>query len=50
MRDLLEVDAKHIVYAALHSLVKEGSVKAEVLKKATKQLNIDPDKRNPLNS
>jgi len=50
LRDFFEVDAKHIAYAALHSLVKEGSLKADVLKKAQKQLKIDSEKRNPLNS
>lgn len=50
LRDFFEVDAKHIAYAAIYSLVKEGSLKVEVLKKAQKQLNIDPDKPNPLNS
>jgi pyruvate dehydrogenase E1 component len=50
LRDFFEVDAKHIAYAAIHSLVKEGSLKAEVLKKAHKELKIDSEKRNPLNS
>lgn len=50
LRDFFEVDAKHIVYAALYSLQNEGKIKPEVLKKAKKELGINPDKPNPLNS
>ncbi len=47
LRDFFEVDAKHIVYATLYSLVKEGTVKMDVLTKAAKDLGINPDKPNP---
>ena len=47
LRDFFEVDAKHIVYATLYSLMKEGKIKAEVVKKAAKDLGINPDKKNP---
>jgi len=47
LRDFFEVDAKHIVYASLHSLAKEGKIKTEVVKKAQKELGINPDKPNP---
>lgn len=47
LRDFFEVDAKHIVYASLHSLAKEGKLKPEVVKKAQKELGINPDKPNP---
>lgn len=50
LRDFFEVDAKHIVYTTLYSLVKEGSLKREVLKKAQKDLNIDPEKSVPWKS
>ncbi len=50
LRDFFEVDAKHIVYATLYSLVKEGSLKADVLKKAAEALNIKSDKPNPMYS
>ncbi|MFH1195748.1 MAG: pyruvate dehydrogenase (acetyl-transferring), homodimeric type [bacterium] len=50
LRDFFEVDAKHIVYASLYSLMKEGSVKKEVVKKAMKDLGINPDKPNPMKS
>ena len=47
LRDFFEVDAKHIVYATLYSLMKEGKIKADVVKKAQKELGINPDKVNP---
>ena len=47
LRDFFEVDARHIAYAALYSLVKEGKIKDTVLKKAKKDLGIDPNKPNP---
>jgi pyruvate dehydrogenase E1 component len=47
LRDFFDVDAKHIVYATLYSLMKEGKIKAEVVKKAAKDLGINPDKKNP---
>ncbi|MFA5803576.1 MAG: pyruvate dehydrogenase (acetyl-transferring), homodimeric type [Melioribacteraceae bacterium] len=50
LRDFFEVDAKHIVYATLYSLMKEGKLKAEVVKKAAKDLGINPDKKNPAKS
>lgn len=50
LRDFFEVDAKHIVYATLYSLMKEGKIKAEVVKKAMKDLGINPDKPNPAKS
>ncbi|MBI1937511.1 MAG: pyruvate dehydrogenase (acetyl-transferring), homodimeric type [Ignavibacteriales bacterium] len=50
LRDFFEVDAKHIVYATLYSLFKEGKLKADVLKKAQKDLGINPEKANPARS
>lgn len=50
LRDFFEVDSKHIVYASLHSLAKEGKIKPEVVKKAQKELGINPDKPNPAKS
>ena len=47
LRDFFEVDAKHIAYATLYSLMKEGKVKPEVVKKAQKELGINPEKLNP---
>jgi pyruvate dehydrogenase E1 component len=50
LRDFFEVDAKHIVYASLYSLFKEGLIKIDIVKKAAKDLNINPDKLNPAQS
>lgn len=50
LRDFFEVDAKHIAYTALYKLVQEGSLKVDMLKKAQKDLGIDQNKMNPLNS
>jgi pyruvate dehydrogenase E1 component len=50
LRDFFEVDAKHIVYAALGALEKEGKIKKNTLDKAKKDLGIKPDKLNPMTS
>jgi pyruvate dehydrogenase E1 component len=50
LRDFFEVDAKHIVYASLYSLYKEGLIKIETVKKAAKDLNINQEKLNPAKS
>jgi pyruvate dehydrogenase E1 component len=48
LRDFFEVDTKHIVYAALYALYKEGNLKKEDLLKAKKSLGVDENKPNPL--
>lgn len=50
LRDFFEVDAKHIVYTTLYALVQDGKIKKEVLKKAMKDLKIDSNKLDPINS
>lgn len=50
LRDFFEVDAKHIVLAALTGLAKEGKLKPSDLDKAFKKLGIDPNKKNPMRS
>ncbi len=50
LRDFFEVDAKHIVLAALTGLAKEGKIKPAELDKAFKKLGIDPNKKNPMRS
>ncbi len=51
MRDALrrhfEVDAEHIVYAALRSLAKSGDFDGDSLTEAMKTLEIDPDSIDP---
>ena len=48
LRDFFEVDARFIALATLTGLAREGKVKEEVLKKAIKKLEIEPEKANPL--
>ncbi|MCG6912607.1 pyruvate dehydrogenase (acetyl-transferring), homodimeric type [bacterium BMS3Abin03] len=48
LRDFFEVDAKHIVYAALGNLFHESKIESKILDKAEKDLNIDPEKPDPV--
>jgi pyruvate dehydrogenase E1 component len=48
LRDFFEVDARHIAFAALSAMARENRVKTAVVKKARRQLEIDPEKANPL--
>ncbi len=48
LRDFFEVDYRHIVYATLGALAKEGKIKDTVLEKAKKDLEIKSDKLNPM--
>ncbi|MGB5289816.1 MAG: pyruvate dehydrogenase (acetyl-transferring), homodimeric type [Ignavibacteriaceae bacterium] len=48
LRDFFEVDYRHVVYATLGAFAKEGKIKDAVLKKAKKDLEINPDKLNPM--
>ncbi len=48
LRDFFEVDAKHIVMAALKSLADEGAIETKVVVKAIKQLGIDTSRPNPV--
>jgi pyruvate dehydrogenase E1 component len=48
LRDFFEVDARHIAYAALAALAAEGRVKPSLAAKAARQLDIDPEKADPL--
>ncbi|MEJ2051443.1 MAG: pyruvate dehydrogenase (acetyl-transferring), homodimeric type, partial [Calditrichota bacterium] len=50
LRDFFEIDAKHIVLAALHALAKEGEIEMDLVKQAISDLDIDPDKANPVRS
>ena len=50
LRDFFEVDAKHIVFATLNALAREGKLKIEVVQHAIKDLGINPEKPNPASS
>ena len=47
LRDFFEVDAKHIVLAALSALARENQIKIETVQQAVKDLGINPEKPNP---
>ncbi len=47
LRDFFEVDAKMVVYVALHALAQEGSITATELKAAMKKLNINTKRPDP---
>ncbi|MFP4473595.1 MAG: pyruvate dehydrogenase (acetyl-transferring), homodimeric type [Candidatus Omnitrophota bacterium] len=48
LRDFFEVDARHIAFAAVAALYHDKKIDADTVKKAAAQLNIDPEKRNPM--
>jgi pyruvate dehydrogenase E1 component len=48
LRHFFEVDARHIAFAALAAMARENRVKPSVVKKAARQLDIDPQKTDPL--
>ena len=48
LRDFFEVDARYITLATLAALARDGKVKADVVTKAMKDLEIDPNKLNPM--
>ncbi|MHC4815301.1 MAG: pyruvate dehydrogenase (acetyl-transferring), homodimeric type [Planctomycetota bacterium] len=48
LRRHFEVDAAQIVYAALHALAEQGELEREVLPRALRQLEIDPEQVDPV--
>lgn len=48
LRRFFEVDAEAIAVAVLYRLAQTGKIKPEVVKKAIKDFDIDPDKPDPL--
>ena len=48
LRDFFEVDHRYVVLATLTALAEQGKIKPDVLQKAVKDLDINPDKLNPL--
>lgn len=50
LRDFFEVDARYIAVATLSYLAWDGKIKPDVVSQAMKAFNINPEKRNPLNS
>ena len=48
LRDFFEVDARYIALGALSALVAEGEIDAGIVNQAMSDLDIDPDKPNPV--
>ena len=48
LRNYFEVDARFITLGALHALVLEGQLKADIVTAAIKRMDIDPEKTAPL--
>ncbi len=48
LRDFFEVDERYIVLATLYSLLQQKHIKAEIVRRAIKDLDIDPQKANPM--
>jgi pyruvate dehydrogenase E1 component len=48
LRDFFEVDAKFIALATLHELALDGKIEASVVEKAIGELDINPEKWNPV--
>jgi pyruvate dehydrogenase E1 component len=48
LRKFFEVDARTIALAALHVLARKGEIEMKTVEKAVKDLDIDPDKQNPM--
>ena len=50
LRDFFEVDARHITLATLASLLREKKVKPELVQKAIQEMEINPEKANPMSA
>jgi pyruvate dehydrogenase E1 component len=48
LRDFFEVDSRFITLATLAALSREGKIKSKIVEKAIKDLEIDPEKANPM--
>jgi pyruvate dehydrogenase E1 component len=44
------VDARHVTLATLTALLREGEIAPEVVKQAVQDLEIDPEKTNPMHA
>jgi pyruvate dehydrogenase E1 component len=48
LRDFFEVDARHITLATLAALLREKRIKPEIVQKAMQEMEIAPEKVNPM--
>ena len=47
LRRFFEIDAEHIVVAALASLARQGELPPAIVKRAIQELGVDPEKPEP---
>lgn len=50
LRDFFEVDYRYVTLAALNSLLKQDKIKADMVNAAMEELEINPEKLNPMTS
>jgi pyruvate dehydrogenase E1 component len=50
LRDFFEVDHRFIAAAALAALAREKKIKSDVIQKAMKEMEINPEKADPITS
>jgi pyruvate dehydrogenase E1 component len=50
LRDFFEVDARYVTMAALTGLAREGQISLEDVEEAMRDMDIDPNKANPMTS
>ena len=50
LRDFFEVDARHITLGALGALARQGVIAPERVRQAMQDLEVDPDRANPLDA
>jgi pyruvate dehydrogenase E1 component len=48
LRDFFEVDARYVTLATLSALARDGEIAFEDVEEAMHDLEIDPDKANPM--
>ena len=48
LRDFFEVDARYVTLATLVALLRDKKVKADLVQRAIKDLEINPDKAHPV--
>jgi pyruvate dehydrogenase E1 component len=48
LRDFFEVDARYVTLAVLVALFRDKAIEVDVVRAAIKDMNIDPEKANPM--
>jgi len=48
LRDFFEVDARSITLAALHELARNNQIASDVVRRAIRELEVNPEKANPM--